>query len=59
MVYCLTTEKYELAEMDRKKTKVVRKGLSGPFIRYVSTRMPLVEPVKDPPVDILGDSHVS
>ena len=41
--YCL--EKYELAELDRKKPKVIRKGLSGSFIRYQSTTMPLIEEI--------------
>lgn len=45
-------EKYELAEMDRKKPKVVRRTFSGPFVRYQSTTMPLIQeadvPIKPP-----------
>lgn len=39
-------EKYELAELDRKKPKVVRRGFTSSFIRYQSTGMPLIQEVK-------------
>lgn len=38
-------EKYELAEMDRKKPKVKRQGLTVPFIRYHSCSMPLMQDI--------------
>ncbi|KAK8396446.1 hypothetical protein O3P69_005474 [Scylla paramamosain] len=41
-------EKYELAELDRKKPKVVRRGFTGSFIRYQSTTMPLIQEVDAP-----------
>ena len=43
----LIAEKYELAELDRKKPKVARKGLGGSYIRYHSTAMPLIEEIPD------------
>lgn len=39
-------EKYELAELDRKKPKVVRRGFTSSFIRYQSTAMPLIQEIK-------------
>ena len=42
-------EKYELAELDRKKPKVVRRGFTGSFIRYQSTTMPLIQELDAPP----------
>lgn len=41
-------EKYELAELDRKKPKVVRRGFTGSFVRYQSTAMPLIQDVDAP-----------
>ncbi|KAF2352449.1 Vps72/YL1 C-terminal [Trinorchestia longiramus] len=41
----LSLEKYELAEMDRKKPKVKRQGLTVPFIRYHSCTMPLIQDI--------------
>ncbi|KAL7644779.1 UNVERIFIED_CONTAM: hypothetical protein RMT77_004592 [Armadillidium vulgare] len=46
MVNIKSLEKYELAELDKKKPKVVRKGPTGPFIRFQSTVMPLIEEVQ-------------
>lgn len=52
-------EKYELAELDRKKPKVVRRGFTGSFIRYQSTTMPLIQemdaPCPPPPPTTLPD----
>lgn len=51
-------EKYELAELDRKKPKVVRRGFTTAFIRYQSTAMPLIQEIKssdemdEPSVDV-------
>ena len=36
-------EKYKLAELDRKKPKIARRGISGPFIKYHSTAMPIIK----------------
>ncbi|XP_071552424.1 vacuolar protein sorting-associated protein 72 homolog [Panulirus ornatus] len=41
-------EKYELAELDRKKPKVVRRGFTSSFVRYQSVTMPLIQEVKLP-----------
>ncbi|XP_018022172.1 uncharacterized protein LOC108678304 [Hyalella azteca] len=41
----LSLEKYELAEMDRKKPKMKRQGLTVPFIRYHSCTMPLIQDI--------------
>ena len=45
-VLTLFAEKYELAELDRKKPKVVRRAFTTPFIRYQSTAMPLIQEIK-------------
>ena len=33
--------------MDRKKPKIARRGITGPFIRYHSTAMPIIEEIPD------------
>lgn len=41
-------EKYRLLELEKaKKTKVVKQGIQGPFIRTISTSMPLITEVGD------------
>ncbi|KAK4318118.1 hypothetical protein Pmani_010863 [Petrolisthes manimaculis] len=42
-------EKYELAELDRKKPKVVRRGFTGAFVRHQSTTMPLIQELTPDP----------
>lgn len=58
-------EKYELAELDRKKPKVVRRGFTTAFIRYQSTAMPLIQEIKseemeteEPSVDVDTQEHL-
>lgn len=36
-------EKYQKMELEKKKTRGTKKGISGPTIRYVSVAMPLIE----------------
>lgn len=52
------TEKYELAELDRKKPKVVRRGFTSSFIRYQSVTMPLIQEVKMPEESHLEEPNV-
>ncbi|XP_042203903.1 vacuolar protein sorting-associated protein 72 homolog [Homarus americanus] len=51
-------EKYELAELDRKKPKVVRRGFTGSFIRYQSTAMPLIQELKSSQESNLEEPNV-
>lgn len=46
-------EKYHQMELEKKKTRVVKKGPSGPTISYISTTMPLVEEL-NPEMDQLN-----
>lgn len=46
-------EKYHQMELEKKKTRVVKKGPSGPTISYFSTTMPLVEEL-NPELDQLN-----
>jgi len=46
-------EKYHQMELEKKKTRVVKKGPTGPMISYLSTSMPLVEPF-NPEIDQLN-----
>ncbi|KAK7066056.1 Vacuolar protein sorting-associated protein 72, partial [Halocaridina rubra] len=52
-------EKYELAELDRKKPKVVRRGFTTPYIRYQSTAMPLIQELKSSEEMEVQDSNVN
>lgn len=36
-------EKYRQLELEKKKTRVVKKASTGPFIRYLSTSMPMIQ----------------
>ena len=36
-------EKYHQLELEKKKTRIVKKAPTGPIIRYLSTSMPLIE----------------
>lgn len=36
-------EKYHQLELEKKKTRIVKKAPTGPTIRYLSTSMPLIE----------------
>ncbi|KAK8724892.1 hypothetical protein OTU49_010963 [Cherax quadricarinatus] len=51
-------EKYELAELDRKKPKVIRRGFTSSFIRYQSTTMPLIQELKAPQEAHLEEPNV-
>lgn len=51
-------EKYELAELDRKKPKVVRRSFTGSFIRYQSTTMPLIQELKAPQESHMEEPNV-
>lgn len=48
-------EKYQKMELEKKKSRFVKKTYTGPFIRYYSTSMPLIEDIikKEP----LSDSE--
>ena len=36
-------EKYQQLELEKKKTRVIKKAPIGPFIRYLSTSMPMIQ----------------
>lgn len=43
MLNLQSLEKYQQLELEKKKTRVVKKAPSGPMIHYLSTTMPLIE----------------
>ncbi|PSN39328.1 Vacuolar protein sorting-associated protein 72 [Blattella germanica] len=49
-------EKYQKLEMEKKKTRPVKKTFQGPMIRYHSLTMPLIEAVQqESPITVDGD----
>lgn len=44
-------EKYHQLELEKKKSRPVKKGNSGPMIRYLSTTMPLIEEISSKEAD--------
>lgn len=42
---CVLLEKYRKMELEKKKSRIVKKAFNGPTIRYVSTTMPLITEV--------------
>ncbi|KAI1287306.1 Vacuolar protein sorting-associated protein 72 -like protein [Halotydeus destructor] len=45
-------EKYRKLELEKaKKSKLVKKGIQGPFVKFISTSMPLIEDITDEKLD--------
>ncbi|KAI9560151.1 hypothetical protein GHT06_014162 [Daphnia sinensis] len=49
-------EKYHQLELEKKKTRVVKKAPTGPTIRYLSTSMPLIQELNAEPERINTDT---
>ena len=50
-------EKYQKLELEKKKTRIVKKVFTGPVIRYQSLTMPLIKEITDEKINIISDEQ--
>lgn len=50
-------EKYQKLELEKKKTRIVKKVFTGPVIRYQSFAMPVIEEIADERVNVESDEN--